>query len=378
VADIVRIISADSHVDIQQDRVLANLPEKYHDGFKAGQMAALQKMMEQKPHKMRQQAKSQEEAAPSGGFLAGAGSRELPWEAAGRPGAYDPVARLADMDIDQVEAEVLYTDVQGGASFYEQEDVDATLATFEAWNTAAVEFCSNDPKRLLAVYLVPIHDIDAGVKEIKRLGEEGARAIQLPLYPLDLGFLPYWDKVYDPLWEAIAERNMTISQHVGIMSYLLEGMGVHDPTPVKGIMQSLPPIFMSESLAGWLVSGVLERHPDLKVVLVEAGLGWIPYMLDRLDRMVHRHGWDHFDMPIKELPSFYWKRNMAATFEEDELGISLRDHIGIENLLWATDYPHPDSTWPESQQVIRDHFKDIDVEDMRAIVGGNAARMYGL
>ena len=372
-ADVVRIISADSHVDIQQERVLANLPVQYHDAFREGQMRALQKMMEQKPHKQRQQAENQE-APETSSFL---GARETPWEAAGRPGAYDPVARLSDMDIDQVEAEVLYTDVQGGAGFYEAGDDEAITATFEAWNSAAVEFCSHDPKRLLAVYPVPIHDIDAGVHEVERLAAEGARALQLPLYPLDIGFAPYWDKVYDPLWDTIEETGITISQHVGAMQYLLD-LAVHDPTPPKAIMQSLPPIFMSEALAGWIVSGIFERHPRLQVVLVEAGLGWIPYMLDRLDRMQHRHGWDHFDMPITELPSFYWRRNMAATFEEDELGIVLRDRIGVENLLWATDYPHPDSTWPESQQVIRTHFEGVDVDDMRAIVGGNAARVYGL
>lgn len=374
-ADPTRIISADSHVDIQQDRVLANLATKHHQAFLDGQAAAIQKMMEQKPHKLRKQAADQEEAE-SKSFLDA--SRETPWEAAGRPGAHDPVARLEDMDIDQVEAEVLYTDVQGGAGFYEAGSNEAIGATFQAWNSAAVEFASHDPKRLLAVYLVPIHDIDLGVKEVERLADEGARALQLPLYPLDLGFAPYWDKVYDPLWATIAERGLTISQHVGIMSYLLEGTGAYDPTPPKAILQSLPPIFMAETLAGWVVSGIFERHPNLRVVLVESGLGWIPYMLERLDRMKHRHGWDHFDMPISELPSFYWHRNMAGTFEEDELGVFLRDRIGIENLMWATDYPHPDSTWPESQTVIREHFADIEPDDMRAIVGGNAARMYGL
>ena len=282
------------------------------------------------------------------------------------------------MDVDQVEAEVLYTDVEGGAAFYEMTDDEACLQAFTAWNAAAVEFAADDPKRLLCVYLVPIHNIDGAVAEVNRLAEEGARALQLPLYPVDLGFAPYWDKVYDPLWSAITETGMTISQHVGAPDYLLNMVAPNDPTPPKGIFQSLPPIFMAESLANWCVSGVLERFPSLRVVLVEAGLGWLPYMLDRLDRMQERHHWDKFDMPISELPSFYWYRNMGATFEEDELGISMRDRIGVDNLMWATDYPHPDSTWPESQKVIREHFKGLDVDDMRAIVGGNAARLYRL
>jgi predicted TIM-barrel fold metal-dependent hydrolase len=370
----VRIISADSHVEIAEDRVLANLASQYHQDFRDSRLRMFQRLTEQKPHKQRRQAVDQQEVHNPAGLT----PSERPWEAAGRAGAHDPVARLSDMDVDQVEAEVLYTDASAGAAFYEMADPDGTLAAFQAFNSAAVEFASHDPKRLLPVYLVPIHDVRAGAAEVARLADEGARAVHVPLYPVDLGFAPYWDRVYDPLWSAVAECGMVVSQHVGALDYLTTVVAANDPTPVKGIFQSLPPIFMAESLAGWVVSGVLERHPDLRVVLVEAGLGWIPYMLDRLDRMQHRHGWAHFDMPISELPSFYWHRNMAATFEEDELGVVLRDRIGVDNLMWATDYPHPDSTWPESQRVIRQHFAGVDAEDMAAIVGGNAARLYGL
>jgi predicted TIM-barrel fold metal-dependent hydrolase len=151
-----------------------------------------------------------------------------------------------------------------------------------------------------------------------------------------------------------------------------------DPTPAKGLFQSLPPIFMAEALGGWIVTGTLERFPKLRVVMVETGLGWIPYYLQRLDRMKERHGWDTFDGMIKEKPSFYWYRNMAATFEEDEFGIRNRHEIGVENLMWATDYPHPDSTWPESQAVIKKHFEGVPAEETRLMVGGNAARFYNL
>jgi predicted TIM-barrel fold metal-dependent hydrolase len=111
---------------------------------------------------------------------------------------------------------------------------------------------------------------------------------------------------------------------------------------------------------------------------VEAGLGWLPYFLTRLDRMSDRHGWEQLGMNLPELPSHYWRENMFATFEEDEFGVQNRHEIGVENLLWATDYPHPDSTWPESQQVIHTHFDDVPVDEMRLMVGGNAARIYQL
>ena len=125
-----------------------------------------------------------------------------------------------------------------------------------------------------------------------------------------------------------------------------------------------------------------QRHPraipGLKIVLVEAGLGWIPYYLERLDTMVG-HGWDTFaDKPISEKPSFYWHRNMAATFEQDLVGVRNRYDIGIENLMSATDYPHPDSTWPNSQAVLREHFEGIAAEEIELIAAGNAARIYNL
>ena len=156
----------------------------------------------------------------------------------------------------------------------------------------------------------------------------------------------------------------------------LDGFGHADPETVRGALEEAGR-FMAEVIANWIVGGVFERFPGLKVVLVEAGLGWIPFYLGRLDTMKHRHGWDHYEM-LKELPSTYWHSNMAATFEEDTFGVAQRHILGIDNLMWATDYPHPDSTWPESQKVIDTHFKDIPIEEARNIIGGNAARLYRL
>ena len=93
--------------------------------------------------------------------------------------------------------------------------------------------------------------------------------------------------------------------------------------------------------------------------------------------MKERHGWDHYEM-LKELPSFYWHRNMMATFEEDTFGVAQRQLLGVDNLMWATDYPHPDSTWPNSQKVLETHFHDVPDDESRRMIGGNAARIYEL
>ena len=167
------------------------------------------------------------------------------------------------------------------------------------------------------MYLLPLSDVDASVAELHRLVERGARAVQLPLYPADARIAPYYDPVYEPLWSAIEEAGIPISLHVCPPG----GRGLSgDPTPAKGLFQAMPPIFMSQALSEWIVTGTFVRHPALQVVLVEAGLGWIPYMLDRLDRVAVKSRWAERGMDLAEPPSFYWHHNMHATFEEDELG----------------------------------------------------------
>ena len=356
-----RIISADSHVGIRDDAVLRQLASKYHESYKQARMEYIQRLM------ARAKRKGSDELPIS--------SQDKPWEAAGRPGEFDPIQRLEDMDTDGVEAEVLYSDIEAGAGFNGMND-GGRLAAFRAFNDAALEFASADPKRLLVVYLVPVVDVDEAVEEVERLAREGARAFMLPLYPTDLGLPPYFDPSYARLWSAIEETGIPISQHVGANEALWHVLR-YDTTPAKGIFQALPPIFMAEVLANWIVGGVFERHPKLRVVLVEAGLGWIPYFLERLDTMKNRHGWDHYEM-ITELPSHYWRQNMLATFEEDTYGVSQRHRLGVDNLMWATDYPHPDSTWPNSQKVLETHFPDVPKEESRAMIGGTAARFYRL
>lgn len=357
-----RIISADSHVAIRDEAVVRNLPRKHLEAY----------IQARREYGMRMMAKAKRKGGENALPIQ---SEDRPWEAAGRPGEHDPVERLKDMDTDGVEAEVLYSDVEAGVSFNSIPD-GGRLAAFRAFNDAALEFASRDPKRLLVVYLIPIVDIDESVGEVQRLAREGARAFMLPLYPTNHELPPYFDPHYDPLWGAIQETGIPISQHVGANDALWHILR-YDTTPAKGIFQSLPPIFMAEVVANWIVGGVFERFPRLKVVLVEAGLGWIPFYLERLDTMKRRHGWDHYGM-LKELPSVYFQRNMMATFEEDTYGVSQRHRLGIENLMWATDYPHPDSTWPHSQQVLDTHFKEVPVDEARLMIGGNAARVYGL
>lgn len=343
------IISADSHVLIRDERVLAHLPAKYHDAWSS--VAAAVEAASAKLEKKTQQ-----------------------WPAFGRAGEWDPAERLKDMDTDGVDAEVLYSDTAAGGRFYRLAP-DECFSVFQAYNSAALEFASVDPKRLLAVYLLPLHDIELAIVEVQRIANEGGKAIQIPLYPTESKLPAYYDSSYDRLWSAIEEIGIPVSMHV--VPPTGRGLG-RDPTPAKGIYQSVPPIFMAQPLCELIVSGVFVRHPKLKIVFVESGLTWIAFMLDRLDQVSVRSRWAERDMPLTEKPSFYWHRNMAATFQDDPIGLRLRDVLGIENLLWASDYPHSDTTWPDSQQVIEHQLAPCSPDERAKVLYDNAKRLYEL
>ena len=150
-----------------------------------------------------------------------------------------------------------------------------------------------------------------------------------------------------------------------------------DPTPAKGIFQSLPPMFMAEILGTFIAGSILKRNPGLRIVLVESGIGWIPYYIERLDTMHRRHNWAARGQ-LEELPSTFWYKQCYATFEDDKVGMEILDRVGADNVLWASDYPHPDCTWPESQEVVVKHFEHLPDEKKQKICWKNAAALYGL
>ena len=132
---------------------------------------------------------------------------------------------------------------------------------------------------------------------------------------------------------------------------------------------------LSEVIAWWILTGTLERFPALKIVLVEPSLYWVPGFLAQLDRKVA----GPYDLPgLRMKPSEYFHRNMALTFMDDEVGLQLRHMVGIENILWSTDFPHPATTWPNSREVVDRQFADIPDDERQLICAGNAERIYGL
>lgn len=348
-----RVISVDSHVYIGHDKVRERLPRRVHDAYDAAVRAHDEAMSELRGGQQFSMAIFRHEAATRAGY-------------------HDPVERLRDMDADGVDVEILYSELSAFRFFPLIGDEWRTVAA--AFNDALADFASIDPKRLLVSYQLPIQDVDFAITELERLADRGARSVHLPNYPQEVGCADYHDARYDPLWARLAEMGIPVSQHLGIKESLYD-VCRRDPTPQKGIFASLPAMMLAENLGFWIMTGLLERFPDLRVVMVEPGLTWVPFYLDQLEVAV-RAG---FEFPgLKLSPTEYFRRQIFLTFVEDARGLRARDELGVENLMWSTDYPHPQCSWPDSLAVIDRQFAGVPADERDLIVGGNAARVYGL
>ncbi|MCL0102335.1 amidohydrolase [Dehalococcoidia bacterium] len=291
----------------------------------------------------------------------------------GRRGGFDPHARIEDMDLDNVGAEVLY----GGTITLQTDDRDLRVALMRAYNDWLANFCKTHPDRLVGIGEIPTYDIDLAVAEATRVRKAGLRGVLIPAIPGLEGSWstpadrPYTDPWYDPLWSALQDLDLPAHMHLGARP-LTNGLASNIIVSV-----TCNKAMMMEPIASLIVSGVLERHPKLKVVSVESGIGWMAFTVPWLDKVweKHRHWTGN---PLKEAPSFYFHRQVLGTFIEDEVGVRERHTIGVSNIMWSNDYPHSDSTWPHSQQAIEEHFADVPEDEKRQITEGNAASLYGL
>jgi predicted TIM-barrel fold metal-dependent hydrolase len=186
----------------------------------------------------------------------------------------------------------------------------------------------------------------------------------------------YWDRRYDPLWATIQEADLPICCHIGLNTRL-EELARRDPTPQKGVFVPMVPLSAGEALGMWLLTGVFERFPRLKVVFVEPGLGWVSWWLYIADDMAARQG---YEFPgLTRLPSEYFHQNVFLTFiDEPDALRHAHDRLGIENVMWSSDYPHPVSSWPRSQEIVDEMFRDASDRDRDLVLHGNAARVWNL
>jgi predicted TIM-barrel fold metal-dependent hydrolase len=292
-----------------------------------------------------------------------------------RPGSYDPVARLEDMDLDGVYAEVLYF---GGP--VTQYSTDAALRRYivSRYNDWMVELSRAAPQRLVGLAHIPLIDLDEAIAELNRIAKLGLRGFHVDPFPDERGGKPLSDPAYDPFWARVAETGLPMSFHiVGPRKMDLRATFLSPIPGVKENLIALTPMSIAEVVSTLTFTGVLERHPALKFVLVECGIGWIPYFLERMDHTFEKHRFWTKSI-VNEKPSSYWYRQGHATFIRDLVGVAERARAGVRNIMWSTDYPHSDSTWPKSREALAAHFEGVPADEQALIAGGNARRLYGL
>jgi predicted TIM-barrel fold metal-dependent hydrolase len=288
------------------------------------------------------------------------------YETAVRKGAWDPDARIADMQRDGVDAEVLYPTM--ALRMFSIEDQAYQVACFRAYNDWISDFCDTYPKRLKAIALLPNCNVTDAVEEMKRVRKRGAAGVAMSISGDDEQ--GYASNACDPLWAAAQDLDLPVSLHSLTERKRSGKRDISDTV--------LECIWMQRALSHMVFAGVFERFPRLKLVSAENDAGWMGYLLERLDYVFDRRR-NYFAMHLsrKTPPSELVRRATWLTFMRDRSAIELRDSIGVDRLMWASDYPHQDSTWPESQQMIDRLADGVPPPQRQMIVAENAARLYG-
>ena len=283
-----------------------------------------------------------------------------------RAGGYDPAVRLTEQDADGVEAEVLYpTPRVSNTLFWHTVDPAFHLACIQAYNDWLAEYCAHAPDRLWGIALMPNVGVDHAVAEMQRtMAKPGMAGVQLGQYPS--GGLDLTDDD-DRFFAAAAEAGVPVSIHV---SFVTGPPGEVSRGKLRGDMRFFDaPIRVAQLIGG----GTFDRHPDLHVVLGEVDCGWVPYVKEQMD---DRHARQAVHS-MAEKPSHYWEHNLSYVFITDTYGVKNRHAVGVDRMLWSSDYPHGGSDWPESRATIDRAFAGVDPAERHAILAGNAARIYG-
>jgi predicted TIM-barrel fold metal-dependent hydrolase len=286
---------------------------------------------------------------------------------------------LADLDLDGVEAEVIY-----GIRFVEDsiKDPEVTAATYRAYNDFIAEFCSYSSRRFIGIGDIPACSAQAASEEIRRIGKHGLglRGAMLDWFN---GPQPIWHPLWEPMWIAAEENEVALSFHIGVG----HGTTTCGPTNVeqklKGNLprvsaaahQAVVAMQADECLVSILLCGALERHPHLKIVMAESHIGWIPYVLERLDTKYKEGAYKDL---IGTRPGELFQRQVWATFQDDRVGALLARDYGADSFCWASDYPHADGVWPDSQTFIHDTLGHLEDDLERKLTFSNAVRLYNL
>ncbi len=295
-----------------------------------------------------------------------------------RPGTYNQKDRLIDMDTNHVEAALNYPNIFprfAGQGFAERSDKDFALLCLQIYNDWMIdEWCAGDGRgRLIPLTLIPLWDPHLAAAEVRRCADKGAHAVAFSENPTKLGLPSLYSGKWDPFLAACEETDTTISMHIGSSST----MPTTSPDAPLSTSMALSSQNAQGSVVDWVFSGTLARYPKLKVAWAESQIGWLPYLLERMD-LVWKEGVGDLDLP--QAPSSYARGRIWGCIFDDQHGLVARDAVGMESILFETDYPHSDGTFPRSREVAHRLCAGAGLNEHECwqFLRGNAIKAYGL
>jgi len=296
-----------------------------------------------------------------------------------RPGTYDQAARLEDMTLNHVEAAINYPNIFprfAGQGFLERDDKALALVCLQIYNDWIIDdWCAGDGAgRLIPLTLIPLWDPALAAAEVRRCADKGSYAIAFSENPSKLGCATMYSGAWDVLWDACQETDTTVSMHIGSSS----SMPTTSPDAPLAASMSLYAQNAEASLVDWVFSGTLARFPGIKIAFAESQVGWMPFQLERMDS-VYREGRGGVGGDGL-LPSELVRGRVYGCIFDDLVGLKQRDDVGIDQILFETDYPHSDGTFPHSRKVAHDMFAAVGMNgtDCAKVLRGNAIEAYGL
>jgi predicted TIM-barrel fold metal-dependent hydrolase len=300
-----------------------------------------------------------------------------------RAGGWMPNARLTDMDEDGIDTAILFGGGPLGTS-----NMELYKASFGAYNRWLADFCAASPQRLVGVGYVPMQDVDEAIRVLRDFAASGLKAVNIPAFPMSkMASLnggdaqtmaltgdvnserTYADPEFDPFWKAVCDLGMPVTIHLG-------GRAVRFTDPKFFLSDLLMSKFgMGEPIAIMIYGGVFQRFPDLKLASVESGVGWFAFAANYMDETWKKQRY-WVNSTLEHEPSYFWDRNIYGSFIHDRAGILMRGFPGAGNIMWSSDYPHSETTFPESQQVIERLFAGVPEDEKNMIIGGRAKALY--
>jgi len=377
------VVDADTHVNEPADLWQRYMPERYAE--RAPKVVDLERG---------QAWVFDDERVTVTSLVNVAGQSPTTWQAVApdgfrglRPGGWDPKSRMADMDIDRVDVHVLFPSyallmARAQADSKAGVDRDFHLAFVQAYNNWLSDFCSVAPDRLIGVAIVPMTGIDDAIAEVERARSlPGLRGVAPFTWPSGAEAPTAAD---EPFWSLLEDLDLPLNVHIGFGE-----AGSADPDLMRDpdmmarlvsmavINRERTASSMMPILSEFILGGILERHPRMRLAIIETGVGWIPFWCEQTDDNFLRHRfWTRCDLPL--MPSEYWRRQCMATFQVDNYGVKNRDAMGAHTMCWTSDYPHSGADWPNSYRTIASQLGDVPDHDVELIVGGNVKRLYGL